>query len=123
MLYKLLSAKIHRAQVTNVNLNYEGSLGIDSEFMDMTGIHTHEKVLVGNIANGERFETYAFREPPGSKSITLNGATAHLGKVGDLLVILIFADFSPEEVKAWKPALLVLGDANHTIIKLDKHEL
>ena len=123
MLYKLLSAKIHRAQVTNVNLNYEGSLGIDSEFMDMTGIYTHEKVLIGNLDNGERFETYAFREPSGSKSITLNGATAHLGKVGDLLVILTFADFSPEEAKAWKPALLVLGDANHTIIKLDKHEL
>jgi len=123
MLHSLLSSKIHRAQVTNVNLNYEGSLGIDSEFMDMVGILPYEKVLVGNIANGERFETYAFREPAGSKSITLNGATAHLGKAGDLLVILTFANFSPEEAKTWKPALLVLGDANQTILKLEKHEL
>ena len=123
MLHSLLSSKIHRAQVTNVNLNYEGSLGIDSEFMDMVGILPYEKVLVGNITSGERFETYAFREPAGSKSITLNGAAAHLGKVGDLLVILTFADFSPEEAKAWEPALLVLGDANQTILKLEKHEL
>jgi len=123
MLHSLLSSKIHRAQVTNVNLNYEGSLGIDSEVMDMVGILPYEKVLVGNIANGERFETYAFREPAGSKSITLNGATAHLGKAGDLLVILTFANFSPEEAKTWKPALLVLGDANQTILKLEKHEL
>ncbi len=123
MHHSLLSAKIHRAQVTNVNLNYEGSLGIDSEFMAMVGILPYEKVLIGNLANGERFETYAFQEPAGSKSITLNGAAAHLGKVGDLLVILIFADFSPEEAKAWKPALLVLGDANQTILKLEKHEL
>ena len=123
MILNLLRCKIHRAQVTNVNLNYEGSIGIDSEFMDMVGILPYEKVLIGNIANGERFETYAFREPAGSKSITLNGAAALLGKAGDLLVILTFADFSLEEAKAWKPSLLVLGDANQRILKLEKHEL
>ena len=123
MILNLLRCKIHRAQVTNVNLNYEGSIGIDSEFMDMVGILPYEKVLIGNIANGERFETYAFREPAGSKSITLNGAAALLGKAGDLLVILAFADFSLEEAKAWKPSLLVLGDANQRILKLEKHEL
>ena len=123
MFHSLLNSKIHRAQVTNVNLNYEGSIGIDSEFMDMVGLLPYEKVLIGNITNGERFETYAFQEPAGSKFITLNGAAAHLGKVGDLLVILTFANFSPEEAKVWKPSLLVLGDANKTIIKLNKREL
>ena len=123
MILNLLRCKIHRGQVTNVNLNYEGSIGIDSEFMDMVGILPYEKVLIGNIANGERFETYAFREPAGSKFITLNGAAALLGKAGDLLVILTFADFSLEEAKAWNPSLLVLGDANQTILKLEKHEL
>lgn len=117
MQLNLLKSKIHRAEVTDLSLHYEGSLAIDSEFMEIVGIREYEKLLVGNMANGERFETYAIKAPAGSKTILLNGATAHLGAKGDLLTIMVFARFDEAEAVDWQPKVLLLGEANHRIIK------
>tara|TARA_B110000305_G_C19438155_1_gene640191 strand:+ start:1353 stop:1754 length:402 start_codon:yes stop_codon:yes gene_type:complete len=117
MQLNLLKSKIHRAEVTDLSLHYEGSLAIDVEFMAMVGICPYEKILVGNMANGERFETYAIEAPAGSKTISLNGATAHLGAKGDLLTIMAFARVEAADAEGWQPKVLLLGKSNTRIIK------
>jgi aspartate 1-decarboxylase len=118
MQLNLLKSKIHRAEVTDSSLNYEGSLAIDSEFMAQAGLRQYERILIGNMGNGERFETYAIAAPAGSKTISLNGATALLGKRGDLLTIMSFAVVDEKEATNWQPRVLVLGDANRKVIKV-----
>lgn len=113
----LLKSKIHRAEVTDASLNYQGSLAIDAEFMAAVGLLACERILVGNLNNGERFETYAIPAPAGSKTISLNGATSHLGKRGDLLTIMAFALVDEREAAGWQPRILVLADANRKIVK------
>ncbi len=117
MQLNLLKSKIHRAEVTDSSLNYEGSLAIDAELMATVGLLQYERILIGNMANGERFETYAIAAPAGSKTISLNGATALLGKKGDLLTIMSFAVVEEKEAASWQPKVIVLGDANRKIIK------
>jgi aspartate 1-decarboxylase len=85
--------------------------------MAAVGLLPYERILIGNLNNGERFETYAIAAPAGSKSICLNGATAHLGKQGDLVTIMSFAIFDEREAAAWHPRVIVLADANRRIIK------
>ncbi len=111
----LLKSKIHRAQVTNANVEYEGSLTIDLNLMDKAGLQSFERILCSNMANGERFETYAIPGPRGSGAIVLNGAAAHLGKAGDRLTIMSFAAVDAGEAAAWKPRVLVLGEKNAVI--------
>ncbi|MBN1404104.1 MAG: aspartate 1-decarboxylase [Opitutales bacterium] len=114
---QLLKSKLLRAEVTESSLNYEGSLGIDSELMEKVGLLPYEKILVGDMASGSRFETYAIPAPAGSRTIALNGAVARLGQVGDLVVIMSFASLKPEEVADWKPKTLVLSKRNSVIVK------
>jgi len=108
----LLKSKIHRASVTGVNPDYSGSLSIDQDLLDAAGFLHHEKILVGNISNGERFETYCIPAPRGSGEIALNGAAAHKGKSGDLLVIITFVSLNPEEASVWEPKLVIVGKNN-----------
>lgn len=115
MTLQLLKSKIHRATVTDANINYEGSLTIDHSLMDQVGLLPYERVLCGNMGNGERFETYAIAGERGSGSIILNGATAHLGKLGDRLTIMSFAQLKKNEISGWKPKVIVLNE-NNTII-------
>lgn len=115
----LLKSKLLRAEVTDRALHYEGSLAIDSALMEQVGLAPYEKILVANIANGERFETYAIEAPKGSHTISLNGAAAHKGQLGDLLVIMSFAQFDEVEAKSWKPQVLVLADANKRVVRAD----
>lgn len=115
---EILRVKIHRAEVTDAHLDYEGSLGIDSAFLEMTGLLPYEKVLVGNLANGHRFETYVIPAPAGSGAIVLNGAVCHLGQVGDLLVIMSYTWMEVADAARHQPRVLVLGDHNRTIRKL-----
>jgi aspartate 1-decarboxylase len=115
MLIQLLKSKIHRAQITAANLNYEGSLTIAADLMDKVGLRVHERILCSNLANGERFETYAILGPRGSGAIVLNGATAHLGKAGDRITIMSFAQVDPEVVRDWQPRVIVLGEKNAII--------
>ncbi len=118
MLLDILHSKILRAEVSDAQLHYEGSLAIDSEIMEMVGMFPNEKILVGNISNGQRFETYAIPAPAGSRQFCLNGAVAHLGKIGDLIVIMSFARMTPEEAKTWTPRVVVFGEGNSKIVKL-----
>lgn len=117
MQVNLLKSKILRAEVTDCSLHYEGSLAIDSELMDKVDLLSYEKILVGNINTGGRFETYAIPAPEGSKTIALNGAAARLGAVGDLLVIIAFAQVDAEEAHDWKPKILVLDEKNKKIVR------
>lgn len=111
----LLKSKLHRATVTGGDVNYEGSLTIAGDLMDKVGLQEYEKILCGNMANGERWETYVIRGREGSGEIIMNGAVAHLGKKGDRLTIMNFAEFSGEESKQWKPRVIVLDEANKIV--------
>ena len=108
----LLKSKIHRATVTGGDVNYEGSLTISGDLMDKVGLREYEKILCGNMANGERWETYAIRGEAGKGEIIMNGAVAHLGKKGDLLTIMNFASFNEAEAMTWEPHVIVLGKDN-----------
>src|SRR5258708_11912285 len=98
--YTLLKSKLHRATVTGASLHYEGSLTVAEDLAKKAGFLQYEKILVGNINNGERFETYLIFGKPGAKVIELNGATAHLGQIGDRLTIMSFAQVPAEESAA-----------------------
>ena len=115
MLVYVLKSKIHRARVTGGNVDYEGSLGIARDLMDKVGLLPYEKILCGNMANGERFETYAIPAAAGSGQIILNGATARLGKRGDRLTIMSFAELEAAKAKSWKPQVIVLDDQNAVV--------
>jgi aspartate 1-decarboxylase len=112
----LLKSKIHRATVTGGNVKYEGSLTIAADLMEKCALQEYEKILCGNMANGERFETYAIKGRRGSGEIILNGAVSHLGKKGDLLTIMCFAAFSAREARNWNPRVVVLGKKNRVEI-------
>src|ERR1051325_7377963 len=111
----LLKSKIHRATITGGNVQYEGSMTIASDLMEKCGLIPYEKILCSNMANGNRFETYAIPGDRGSGSIILNGAAAHLGKKGDLLTIMSFTHANRSKAKKWKPRVIVLGKGNRII--------
>lgn len=111
----LLKSKIHRACVTGASVDYEGSLTIARDLAERVGLRPYERILVGNLANGERFETYCIYGPAGSKAIELNGATAHLGAIGDRLTIMSFGWYSPVEAAASQPAVLLLDESNEIV--------
>jgi aspartate 1-decarboxylase len=111
----LLKSKLHRAAVTGASLHYEGSMTISEDLAQMAGILPYEKILVGNMGNGERFETYVIYGEPGTGQVQLNGATAHLGKIGDRLTIMNFASYSAAEAAGHKPRIVVLDENNHVL--------
>ncbi|MEO0453408.1 MAG: aspartate 1-decarboxylase [Verrucomicrobiota bacterium] len=115
MLRTLLYSKIHRATVTGACVDYEGSLSIDKHFLEAVDMRPYEKILVGNLHNGQRFETYAIEAEAGSGEIVLNGAAAHLGAKGDRLIIMSYCQLTEEEMKNHVPKRIVLG-ANNEII-------
>ncbi len=111
----LLKSKIHRAAVTGASLDYEGSLTISSDLAERVGLLPYERILVGNMGNGERFETYVIYGEAGAGQIQLNGATAHLGKVGDRITIMNFGWFTPEEAVGHEPRVIVLNEKNEVV--------
>ena len=115
MLIHVLKSKIHRAQVTAGNVEYEGSLTIDRDLMDKVGFVPYERILCSNMANAERFETYVIAGTPGSREIVLNGAAAHLGKPGDRLTIMSFTEIDVTHARFWKPRVIVLGEKNAVV--------
>ena len=106
MLLTLLRAKLHRIRVTEANLDYEGSLTLDPDDMEAVGIVPYEKILVADVENGHRFETYAIAGARGSHVCCLNGAAAHQGKVGDRVIVMAFAQLTAEEASGWQPKVL-----------------
>lgn len=103
MLITLLKSKIHRATITDANLNYTGSITIDSDLMKLADLVPYEKVDIANINNGERFDTYVIEGPAGSGAIALNGAAARKGQKGDLIIILSYAQYDKSEAAKHKP--------------------
>jgi len=116
MLRFMLKSKIHRAIITDANLSYEGSLTVDKDLMQEVDLYPSERVWIYNINNGERFETYVIEGTAGSGIIGLNGAAARKGLVGDLIIIVSYAMYSPEELKEYQPNIVVL-DQNNRIRK------
>jgi aspartate 1-decarboxylase len=112
----LLKSKIHRACVTGASVDYEGSLTIAADLAERVGLRPYERILIGNLANGERFETYVIFGAAGSGVIELNGATAHLGRVGDRLTIMSFGWFDAAEAARHTPAVILL-DADNRILR------
>ena len=112
MQFYMLKSKIHRATVTGGNVNYEGSLTIAADLMDRVGLVPYERILCSNMANGNRFETYAIPGKRGSGQIVLNGAAARLGKRGDRLTIMSFTNVGKAKAKKWTPSVIVLGSSN-----------
>ena len=108
----MLRAKIHRATVTQCDLNYEGSCGIDQDLLEAADIREFEKVELYNINNGERFSTYAIVGKRGSGEISLNGAAARLAQLGDLLIICTYAPMSDAEVAEYQPKIVFVNEKN-----------
>ena len=114
MQIELLKCKIHRATVTDANLNYEGSITLDRALMDAAGILPFEKVGILDIHNGARFDTYVIEGEPNSGTICLNGAAARMVQKGDLIIIVSYISMTPEEAKTWKPTV-VKGDSQNKL--------
>lgn len=108
----MLKAKLHRATVTQTELDYHGSITIDADLLKETGILPAEKVEVANLNNGARFATYVLEGEPGSGVIGINGASARLCAPGDKIIILCFAAMDEREARNFKPVVLVLDDRN-----------
>lgn len=108
----LMRSKIHRATITQADLNYEGSISIDTDLLKASGILLHEKVDVLDINNGARFTTYVIAAPAGSGEIKVNGAAARLVHPGDLAIIIAYGTMEPEEAENFEPRVLVLNEKN-----------
>ena len=119
MLRKFLRAKIHRATVTQADLNYEGSVTIPPELLEASGISEYEAVNVWNVTKGTRFETYAICGQAESGNICINGAAAHLVNIGDIIIIACFSFMTEKELEGFKPKL-VFVDSNNKLKELRK---
>ena len=108
----LLSGKIHRATVTQADLDYVGSVSIDVDLMEAAGIIEWEKVAILDVTNGERLETYAIKAPRGSREICINGAAAHLVKPGDLVIILSYLHVDVDSDHDHKPKIVIVNENN-----------
>lgn len=108
----MLKGKLHRATVTEADLNYVGSITVDRDLLEASGIYEYEKVHIVDINNGNRFETYTIAGEPGSGIICLNGAAARCVQTGDKIIIMAYAELEDEEVAAHKPKVVFLEDDN-----------
>ena len=108
----ILRAKLHRLKVTDCNIEYEGSLTIDSELLKAADIAAGEKVQVVDVNNGARFETYILEGKPGLGEVCVNGAAARLAEVGDLIIVIAYGLVNDDEVSKVKPRVVLVGDGN-----------
>ena len=114
----LLKSKLHRINVTQVELDYEGSCAVDSSFLKISGMQEYEKIDVYNVTNGERFSTYLILAESGSKTLSVNGAAAHKVNVGDVVIICSYGSFNEDESKEHIPTLVYFDkDNNITDVK------
>jgi aspartate 1-decarboxylase len=112
MLVTLMKAKLHRATVTQADMDYEGSIAIDRDLLDQSGILPHEQVDVLNITTGARFTTYAIEAPRGSKVIGVNGAAARLVQKNDLVIVVTYCQMPAEEARNYAPTVVLLDEGN-----------
>jgi len=111
----LLKSKLHRATITQADLHYVGSITIDENLMDQSGILEYEQVCIADIDNGNRFETYVIKGERGSGTICVNGAAARHVSVGDKIIIMCYASLTPEEALCHKPTVVFLDDENNSV--------
>ncbi|MGD9143763.1 MAG: aspartate 1-decarboxylase [Dehalococcoidia bacterium] len=116
----MLKSKIHRATVTDGNIDYEGSITIDTKLMEAADMLPYEQVQVLNINNGARFSTYVIEGEPGRGDICLNGAAARLAVKGDLVIILTYTDMRDEEARNHKPRIVLVDEKNQPVKDLDE---
>ena len=121
MTFDMLYCKIHRATVTDANLNYVGSITIDEDLMNAANLMVGQKVDIVNINNGERFQTYVIKGKAGSKDMCLNGAAARKVEIGDKIIVIAYASYSPAELENYKPTVVLVDDKNN--IELITNEL
>jgi aspartate 1-decarboxylase len=115
MLLEFLYSKIHRATVTDANINYVGSITVDQNILDKANLSEGQKVDILNINNGERFQTYALKGIRGSKCFCVNGAAARKVQTGDKIIIVTYAQLDNEEIKTHRPTVIQVGDNNEIL--------
>lgn len=118
----MFKSKLHQMKVTEANLHYEGSITIDQDLLDKAGILPYEKVQVLNITNGSRLETYTISGKRGSRVCCLNGAAARLTQVGDRIIVISYAEMTPEEAKNHKPKVVIVDENNEPKTIIDETE-
>lgn len=121
MIITMLKGKIHRATVTQAELDYVGSITVDMDLLDEAGIYEYEKVQIVDVNNGARFETYTIAGERGSGVMCLNGAAARMVQTGDKIILMAYAQVTPEEAKELRPTVLFVDDNNH-ITKVTNYE-
>ncbi len=112
MTIEMLYSKIHRATVTDANLNYVGSITIDEELMEAAKLRVGQKVDILNINNGERFQTYVIKGERGKREICLNGAAARKAHPGDKIIIVAYAHYTPQELENYEPTIVLVNEKN-----------
>lgn len=113
MTIDMLYSKIHRATVTDANLNYVGSITIDEDLLEASAMRVGQKVEIVNINNGERFTTYVIKGERGSKDMCLNGAAARKVEIGDKIIVIAYASYSEAELETYKPIVVLVDDKNN----------
>ena len=109
----ILKSKIHRATITDADLHYVGSISLPPSLVKLAGLHLHEKVLIANVNNGNRFDTYVILGDEGK--ICLNGAAAHMGKPGDKIIIMAWGDMEESEAAVFEPRVVLVDDGNNPL--------
>lgn len=120
MTITMFKSKLHQLRVTEANLYYEGSITIDTDLLDAAGILPYEKVQVVNINNGQRLETYTIPAPKGSRTVCMNGPAARMSQVGDKVIVIAYAEMTPEEAGKHKPRIVLVDKDNEPVEILDK---
>lgn len=115
MLIEYLFSKIHRATVTDANLDYVGSITIDEELMELANLKAGQKVDILNVTNGERFQTYTIKGKRGNRDICLNGAAAHKASIGDKIIIVSYAHMTDEEYNSFEPSIVIVDEHNNPV--------
>jgi len=115
MTFDMLYSKIHRATVTDANLNYIGSITIDENLLDASALRVGQKVEIVNVNNGERFSTYIIKGKRGDKEMCLNGAAARKVEIGDKIIVIAYASYSSDELENYKPIVVHVNDTNDII--------
>lgn len=118
----MFKSKLHQMKVTEANLHYEGSITIDKELLEEAGILPYEKVQVVNITNGARLETYTIPGDSGSRVCCLNGAAARRTEVGDRIIVIAYAEMTPEEAEEFKPRVVIVDENNDPKTIVDETE-
>lgn len=123
MTITMLKAKIHRATVTQAELDYVGSITVDMDLLEQAGIFEYEKVQIVDVNNGARFETYTIAGERGSGVMCLNGAAARMVQIGDKIILMAYAQVSPEEAKGLRPTVLFVDEKNQVtkVTNYEKH--